>query len=202
MIEMDLQNTMQRSDPAGWLDRHGDALFRYAMLRLRDEHLAEELVQETLLAGMAATCAFAGRSAERTWLIGILRHKLVDALRRRRRQADFVDEAAMERHVASLFTKSGKWAEVEAAARHRPERRLAAADFRRAFEECLEALPARAAAAFVLTELDGWDGPRVCEALGVSAANYWAIMSRARLHLRQCLIAKDVLERTSGSDPC
>ncbi len=193
MVHAEINRSASGCEPAEWLARHGDALFRHALMRVRDEHVAEELVQETLLAAMGSVHTFAGRAAERTWLIGILRHKVVDGLRRRRRESAAFDDAALERHCEAMFTASGKWIEEQAAPRSGADRAMIAREFRRAFAECLEMLPARTAAAFVLTELDGWEGARACEALGVTAPNYWALMSRARLHLRQCLREKDVL---------
>src|SRR5690348_8926999 len=79
--------TASTASPAlHWLAEHGDALYDFALRRVRRSDLAEDLVQETLLAAMTAKSAFAGRSAERTWLLGIMRHKLVDSLRKSFRQ--------------------------------------------------------------------------------------------------------------------
>ena len=70
------------TDPEDWVDRHGDALYRYALLRLRSPDLAADVVQETFLEALRARSSFSGRSSERTWLVGILRHKIVDHLRK------------------------------------------------------------------------------------------------------------------------
>ena len=74
------RNPSVELDPSTWLERYGDILFRYAVARVRDEAVAEDLVQETLLAAIGAAETFKGRSTERTWLIGILRHKVLDCL--------------------------------------------------------------------------------------------------------------------------
>jgi RNA polymerase sigma-70 factor (ECF subfamily) len=71
---------LQATDPQTWLDAYGDYLYRYALLRVRDESLAEDLVQEILLAALKGRAGFNGRSSERTWLTGILKHKIVDQL--------------------------------------------------------------------------------------------------------------------------
>ena len=76
---------VRQSEPALWLEQHGDALFAYALGRTRNRATAEDLVQDTLLAAFASRDAFKGGSAERTWLIGILKHKVIDCLRRRGR---------------------------------------------------------------------------------------------------------------------
>ena len=74
------------ADPEQWLDAHGDALFAYAMMRVRNQALAEDLVQDTLLAGIAG---FGGKSSERTWLTGILKNKIVDHVRKSSRKESY-----------------------------------------------------------------------------------------------------------------
>lgn len=87
-------------DPQQWLPRHGDALYRYALLHLRDAALAEELVQETLLAGLESQHNFAGQSSTRTWLVAILKHKMLDHYRRQRREQP---EAEPDAQLADLL---------------------------------------------------------------------------------------------------
>ncbi len=80
--------------PEQWLDAHGDALYRYALVRLRDAHKAEEAVQETLLAALQARERFSGGASVRTWLIGILKHKILDQFRREARELNLGDSQA------------------------------------------------------------------------------------------------------------
>ena len=99
-----------RTNPTEWVDLYGDALYRYAMARLHDESLAEDLVQETLLAGMKVRDRFAGNSSEKTWLIGILKHKIVDHFRKSSRETvQDVDDAMISRAADSCFDKQGRW---------------------------------------------------------------------------------------------
>ena len=74
-------------DPGKWLDDHGDYLFKYASFRLRDDTAAEDAVQETFLAALKAYERFEGRGSERTWLVGILKHKIIDHFRKASREA-------------------------------------------------------------------------------------------------------------------
>src|SRR5688500_2543314 len=76
-------------DPASWVDEHGDYLFRYAVVRRRDASLAEECVQEALLAALQARASYGGKSTERTWLTGILKHKIIDCFRKHSREVPF-----------------------------------------------------------------------------------------------------------------
>ena len=73
-------------NPNDWLNEHGDYLYRFALTRLRDQHLAEDAVQETLLAAIKNSAGFTGKSVARTWLTGILKHKIIDIMRRAQRE--------------------------------------------------------------------------------------------------------------------
>jgi RNA polymerase sigma-70 factor (ECF subfamily) len=176
------------SDPDSWLDRHGDALYRFALLRVRDRTLAEDLVQDTLLAALRARAGFSGQSAERTWLIAILKNKVVDHFRRTAREAPLPEADDPDEAIEALFAgqPDGHWARPPAAWQH-PDRALEQAEFWKIFEDCLQALPARQAEAFTLTELDNHSTDELCKLLGVSTSNLWVLMHRARLRLRECL---------------
>ena len=162
-------------NPERWLDEHGDALFRYAMLRTGDEDLAADLVQETLLAALKARARFAGASSERTWLIGILKHKIADHFRR---------SARTETADPEWFDHNGRWLE---APRHDLEPFARDEELRRALAKCLRELPPRQRQAFWLREVAQEDTATACEILGVTTTNFHQLVYRARMHLRACL---------------
>ncbi len=170
-------------DPALWVDHFGDYLFRYALGRLRDRDAAEDLVQETFLAALRARGRFAGRSSPRTWLVGILKHKLLDAVRRR--AADPGPDAAAD----ALFDRKGMWRVRPEEWGGDPRAALETEEFWAAFHVCLGRLPVRLADAFTLRELEGLAAEQVCAALDVSRGNLWVLMHRARLALWRCLDA-------------
>jgi len=175
------------SDPATWLDRHGDSLYRFALQRVRDPATAEDLVQETLLAAWRAKAGFAGKSAERTWLIAILKNKLVDHLRRTRREAPLPESDVADEAVDALFAEhDGHWVRPPAAW-PKPDDALEQAEFWKIFQACLEALPARHAQAFNLSEIDGLSTDQLCKILEAQPSNVWVMLHRARLRLRECL---------------
>jgi RNA polymerase sigma-70 factor (ECF subfamily) len=176
-----------RSDPATWLDTHGDSLYRFALQRVRDPATAEDLVQETLLAAWHARDKFAGKSAERTWLIAILKNKLIDHLRRSRREAPLPDADLGDEVVDTMFAEhDGHWARTPAAW-SKPDDALEQAEFWKILQACLEALPARHAQAFNLSEIDGLSTDQLCKVLEVQPSNVWVMLHRARLRLRECL---------------
>lgn len=192
----------RRPDPAVWVDEHGDALFRYALLRLNDVSQAEDVVQETFLAALKAGERFAERSSERTWLIGILKHKVADHLRRQYRQG--VEQPA-ETDTQSLddwFTARGTWREGPARWKGRPDRALEDREFWAVFQRCMSGLPNRLRSAFALRELDGLSGEEITATLGVSASNLWVILHRARLQLRKCLEIRWFRPGKTGNPTC
>ena len=169
------------SDPARWLEQHGDALYRFALARLRDATLAEDAVQETLLGALKNAATFQGRAEERTWLIGILRRKIADHLRRSGRlKEETVDTSEAQ------FEKNGDWA-APPGEWHDPEGQLESKEFQAQFQLCLEKLPESLAEAFLLREVEGLDYEKTCDALELSATNLSTRLYRARLLLRKCL---------------
>ena len=158
-------------------------LLRYATLQLRDGPTAEDAVQETLLAALAGEAGFAGRSNLRTWLTGILKHKIVDAIRRSSRQAAV---AADEDEFGPLFDERGHWIDSPAAWPD-PGASLEQKQFFAALEACLARLPAKTAQAFMLREHLGLDTGEICKELGVTATHCWVLLYRARMALRECL---------------
>ena len=161
-------------------------LLRYASLQLRDRHAAEDAVQETLLAALTGESGFAGRSNLRTWLTGILKHKIVDAVRRASRDGvapDPGDEADLD---ALLYDRRGHWAEPPAAWPD-PDASLEQAQFFAVLELCLERLPAKTAQAFMMREHLGFETADICKELGVTPTHCWVLLYRARAALRECL---------------
>jgi RNA polymerase sigma-70 factor (ECF subfamily) len=178
----------QATDPERWLDRHGDALYRYALLRLRAPDVAADVVQETFVEALRARDSFGGRSSERTWLIGILRHKVVDHLRRSGRERATGDGVPAEAATAGpAFDRRGHWRAGPSAWSVDPARTLESREFWDVLGRCLSQLPTGLANAFVLRELEGMDAEEVRDVLGITPANLWARLHRARLLLRGCL---------------
>lgn len=178
------------SDPADWVDRHGDALFRYAVLRLNDPNVAEEMVQECFVAALGARERFAGQSSERTWLIGILKRKLVDHIRRITRESSSQEADSLhssEPAEEQFFDKTGHWKSTPARWGGDPRGQMEKREFWEVFRKCLGALPSSLAATFLLREVDQADSPEVCEAMGLSPTNLWTRLHRTRLALRECL---------------
>ena len=175
------------SNPSEWVDQYGDYLFRYAMLRLRDRSVAEDLVQETFLAALKSRGSFAGGSSEATWLVGILKHKIADHFRRQVREAPLEDIGPWDPPDSSSFDGSGHWTSGPADWGGNPADLYREKKFLEQFTKCLAGLSPNHANAFTLREIEGEDTGEICKVLNVSETNLWVILHRARMHLRQCL---------------
>lgn len=174
----------QRTDPATWLDQYGDVLYGYALLRVRRQDLAEDLVQETLLAAIEARDRFEARSSERTWLVSILRRKIVDYFRRAQRiQLEVVNRG----EEAHFFDAKGRRKFRVRKWRGDPQQTLERKEFWHTLEQCLSQLPRAVANTFVLKELDRLASEEICNELDITPSNLSVRLHRARLLLQQCL---------------
>lgn len=178
-------------DPARWVDEYSDYLYRFALARVRHHEVARDLVQETFLAALRSSERFAGRASERTWLTGILKNKVVDYYRRGKREPLLDDLAAAGGEGGESFQENGHWNYPGATTpREWEQARVAGMDreeFWRRFRACADQLPEQTRRVFVLREVDGCSGDEICRDLGLSSANFWTIMHRARAALRRCL---------------
>lgn len=171
-----------------WVDQHGDFLFRFALLRVRDENIAEDLVQDTFLSALKAFNKFKGNSSERTWLTSIIRNKIIDYYRKTEHtdkmegmdpSSDFQDDGNMK----------GRWIEERAPADwgSHPENAYEQTEFKKILKECIRALPKRLANIFTMKELDDQPSAEICKELAITSSNLWVMLHRARAQLRKCL---------------
>jgi RNA polymerase sigma-70 factor, ECF subfamily len=183
---------MDKHAAAGLLNEHGDYLYRYALVRLRDTHLAEDAVQETLLAALAAQeqTNFAARSSVRTWLTGILKHKIIDHFRRSRHEEPLPDgdypTDGLEPGMDEFFAEDGHWLERPSSFGN-PSQLLEQQQFWLTLQACLDRLPVALARIFLLRELEEKENAEICKELEITATNAWVMLYRARVALRKCL---------------
>ncbi len=180
-------------DPVSWVDNFGDYLYGFAYSRVRNESTAEDLVQETLLSAIQSIKSFREDSSEKTWLCGILKHKIIDFYRKSSREVELTTEEADMSSYDYLFRDEGIWEGHWTAENspmvwnENPHGILEKSEFRNTFVGCLMELPERVANAFTLREVDGYAAAEICDFLMISPNNYWVMMHRARLHLRRCI---------------
>jgi RNA polymerase sigma-70 factor (TIGR02943 family) len=186
------ETTSALSDPEQWVELHGDYLFRNALARLHDATKAEDAVQETFLAALRGGRSFAGRSAERTWLVGILKNKISDHFRKASRETSFTDmefysDEESDRFVADGLFKDSWNGALAPRDWPNPGASLDNEIFWQTFRDCSNKLPRNVETAFTLREVDGLDSSEICELLNISQGNLWVMLHRARMALRRCM---------------
>lgn len=175
-------------DPDQWVDQFGDLLYRYAIHHLRRSDAAEDAVQETFIAALRARDSFQGRSSPQTWLVGILKKKIFDAMRKQYRERP-VSEPVDGLHEAfseNAFFKWGHWVNPPSAW-NSPEKALEDDEFWVTLNQCMEGLTPSMSEAFSLRTLEDCPTEDICNILNISPTNLGVLLHRARLRLRQCL---------------
>ncbi|MCP5268252.1 MAG: sigma-70 family RNA polymerase sigma factor [Zoogloeaceae bacterium] len=172
------------------LDQLRPTLMRFAVLQLRDEQSAEDAVQDTLLAALEGKDKFSGRSQLRTWVISILKNKIVDRIRKRVREVPMEDLGENEdEDFDSLFAADGHW-QSKPANWGNPAASLEQSRFYDVLELCMTALPEKLARVFTMREILEMETDEICKELAMSSSNCWVVLYRARMRLRECLQLK------------
>jgi len=169
-----------------WLTQYGDYLYRYALFRLSNEETARDMVQETLIAAWKAQKNFRGDSSVRTWLVGILKHKITDYVRKQIRDRNLANHLETD-PTSDFFDNNGRWRHPVQGWAGDPEHLSSNQEFLQVLSTCIAKLPDQHRHVFSLRELSGEDTGGICKACGITPTNLHVIMHRARLALRKCL---------------
>jgi len=167
-----------------WVDLYADYLFNYCIVRINDHELAKDLVQDTFIAGIQGLDKFEGKSAVKTWLVSILKRKIIDFWRQK--------ESRKTDNFSYFASKNGDnyhWDE-----RRKPKGLLADIDVEihneelgHVLQDCISVLPSKWRQIFIDKMIDEKDSEEVCKVHDVSPSNFWVIMHRAKLQMRECL---------------
>jgi len=175
------------TEPLEWVDLYSDQLYAYALRMVRSHDLALDLVQETFLAALAGKDSFESRSKEKTWLFGILKHKIFDHLRKKDRHTS-LDEHDEEKHAwEKHFNEQGKWTIPPGLWNAKAEDLFERKEFFDILEKCISRLTENLAHVFMLREIQEETSESVCQTLNISQNNLWTRMYRARTAIRECL---------------
>jgi len=173
--------------PAQWVDLYGNYMYRYALSRVADKDIAEDLVQEALVAAIKAYARFQGRSSIKTWLIAILKRKIVDHYRRRSNRHTTDDIEAIANNIDQVFDDSGHWQIKPSEWTVNPGSAYEQQEFMNVLYHCLSQLPPRLSEIFMLREFEEMDTASICKQLSITESNSWVMLYRARMQLRTCL---------------
>ncbi len=190
-----LQASQVRLEPEDWVDAYGDDLFRYARARLHDSGAAEEVVQDTFLAGIRFHADYSGQGSQKGWLLAILKRKIIDYVRRRAKQGHAEEDADV---TATLFDENGQWKSGVLPAVP-PDEHIETGELWQVVRACLAHLPQGQADVFMLSVMEEMDSQEICRVLDISPSNLWVRLHRARLSLAKCVGSKWFLD-DKGAD--
>ncbi len=168
-----------------WVDEYTADLYAWAVFKISDGEAAKDLVQDTFLAAAERMDSFKGNSSPKTWLFTILNHKIVDTYRKKGRHP----VTSGDHILSELFDKEGSWKKEKRPQHWHEEEKplLHDEDFLAVLAECLEALPDTWNTCVKLKYIVGKKGEEICQDVGITTSNYWQIIHRAKLQLRECI---------------
>lgn len=175
--------------PEKWVDRYGDYLYNFAIPRVNDSELAQDLVSETFLAGLKSAKNFKGDATERTWLISILKRKIIDQYRKANSKKG---KAEVRMSYYTSDSGDGDWLEERVEDLRNPtiEDQIEQEELREALDSCIACLPERYATIFVQKTIEKLETETICKEHNITASNLWVILHRARVQLMECLNQK------------
>lgn len=174
-----------RLNPDKWIERYSDYLFHYTLSRVNDREIAKDIIQDTFFAALRAMKSFKGEASERTWLIAILKRKIIDYYRK-------INSKKAQSEIRLTYNtedQQGEWLEERIADSHlsNPQDILENLELSDAIFGCIDKLPEKQAAVFRMKSILNYDTPTICNELNITASNFWVLIHRARTAMAACL---------------
>ena len=171
--------------PETWVDKYADYLYNYAVVRVNDNELAKDLVQETFVAGLNSAKNFKGSASERTWLVAILKRKVIDHYRK-------INSKKGKAEVRMSYrdgNEEGSWLEEQVADPFSQSENdtIENEELGEAIQQCIMKLPPKQAQVFTMKTIQGISTEDICNELGINPSNLWVLVFRARTALMSCL---------------
>ncbi len=173
-------------DPTKWIDKYADYLYNYTIVRVNDVEVAKDIISETFLAGLHSKDNFKGEASERTWLISILKRKIIDHYRKSNskkgkaevrmnfKNEDGEDENWIEQQVSDPYDRNA-------------QDTMENTELGVAILECLDTLSPKHAAIFKMKTINNFDTEAICNEFNITPSNLWVIIHRARVAMADCL---------------
>jgi len=173
-------------NPDTWIDQYADYLFNYAVVRVNNEDIAKDLVQETFFSGLKSAKNFEGKASERTWLIAILKRKVIDHYRKINSKKG---QAEVRMNFYNDGENEGSWIEerVPQSWDNESEKLIENQELKDQLDMCIEHLPEKYAMVFKMKTIQEFETEEICKELDITASNLWVIIHRARTQLRKCM---------------
>ncbi len=186
------ENNTKTLDPSSWVKLFGDYLFSYALLKVGNRETAEDLLQETFVSAIKARDTFKGDSSEKTWLVAILKNKIIDHYRKKdvlKNASEYVAETDNDFSIHYFDKSNGHWLQ-NTAPQDWPEsadQPINSVEFERVLQMCIHKMPPKLIPVFVAKFIDDEDSQEICKVHDISASNYWVMIHRAKVLIRSCL---------------
>ncbi|CAM1334547.1 RNA polymerase sigma-70 factor, ECF subfamily [Tenacibaculum aestuariivivum] len=184
MIVMSQTNNSNILSPNNWVDNYADYLFNYALVRINDTNIAKDLVQDTFFAALKSAKRFEGKSTERTWLVAILKRKIIDYYRK-------INSNKGQAEIRMNFydNDEGDWIEerVPQYWGNEIEKNIENKELKTQLEACIDSLPKKYAIVFRMKTIQEFETDEICKELNITPSNLWVIIHRARTQLRSCM---------------
>jgi RNA polymerase sigma-70 factor (ECF subfamily) len=179
-------------NPSQWVAMYGDYLLSLAMLKVNSRETAEDLVQETFISAIKAKDTFRHNSSEKTWLVSMLKNKIIDHYRKKDVLKDvsaYLTDTEDDFNSHFFSNNYGHWLSAEAPASwsENADTMLNRNEFDRIVQYCISKMPPKLVPAFVAKFIDNEDAETICKELHISASNYWVMIHRAKVLMRKCL---------------
>ena len=175
------------AEPAKWVDRYGDMIYRYLLVRVNDKVVAEDIVQETFYSALKGLEGFKGESSEKSWLFAIARNKMIDYFRKTSREA-IEYSLNMKSDDAEWFDEKGQWIQERMPVDWRSsQNEMERKEIQSVIFRCRKHLKKLQDQVFSMKYLDEMTADQICKVLGITASNYWVLIHRARLQMRECV---------------
>jgi RNA polymerase sigma-70 factor (TIGR02943 family) len=186
------RNEKTTLEPASWVKSFGDYLFSYALLKIGDRDTASDLVQETFVSAIRGKDTFHGDSSEKTWLMAILKNKIIDHYLKKdvlKNASEYISETEADFSAHFFERANGHWLS-DAAPQFWAESADSAinkTEFESILQMCVQKMPSKLIPVFVAKFMDDEDSETICKVHGISSSNYWVIIHRAKVLIRSCL---------------
>ena len=180
------KHIVHKLDPNKWIDNYSDYLFNYTIVRVNNYDISKDLVQETFFSGLKSAKNFEGKATERTWLISILKRKIIDHYRKTNSKKG---QAEVRMNFYNDGENEGDWIEerVPQSWDNEAEKQLENTELQDQINSCIDQLPEKYAIVFRMKTIQEIDTEIICKELEITSSNLWVIIHRARMQLRKCL---------------
>jgi RNA polymerase sigma-70 factor (ECF subfamily) len=181
-----MSKEIHKLNPNNWVKLHADYLYNFAISRINEHDLAKDLVQDTFFAGLKAMDNFQGLASERTWLVAILKRKIIDHYRKINSNKG---KAEVKMNFYADGEREGEWIEerVPSNWNNEIEKQIENEELNVALEKCINNLPEKYAMVFRMKTIQQLETEDICKELEITSSNLWVIIHRARTQLRKCM---------------